>query len=270
MRPRPKQMRRPLYDQLVPHYELIEGRDWRAEIKLIVSILRKARAKTVIDLGCGSGYHARTLAKLGFKATGVDISMPNIRFAKNSAKEEKVHPQFVLGSYYDYRPGEKANACLCLNWSVPTRDNELRRFLRNTRSILHDDGLLILDFERISDIVRKDLNKPIVNSWSLKELTIVRVSIGQLTSNVLHSRDVYILYPKHKSIRAPDEMTRYRTDGSAKSVRVYVDSSYVRFFSISELKWFAARSGFRLVDDHVLPRNGYKRNYAVLTKIAEN
>ena len=264
-------MHRPLYDQLVPYYELVEGRDWRKEVDLIVSILKRTGSRTIIDLGCGPGHHVRELAKFGFKATGIDISPPNIRFARNIARKEKIHSRFVVGSYYDYRPREKVDACLCLNWSIPTRDNELRRFLRNTRSILRLGGLLIFDFERISDIVWKDLGKPIVSSWNLKELMIVRVSVGQMVKNVLHSRDVYILYPKRKSPRAPpDEKTRYAGSENAALVRVYVDSSYVRFFSIPELRRFANQSGFEMVENYVLPRNSYKRYYAVLRKETRN
>jgi SAM-dependent methyltransferase len=261
-------MQRPLYDQLVPHYELIEGRDWGSEIKLIVSILREHRSETIVDLGCGTGYHVRTLAKLGFNATGVDISRQNILFARRRAKQERVHPRFVVGSYYHYRLGNSVDAALCLNWSIPTKDRELHRFLSNTRSILRIGGLLIVDYERTSEIVWKDVGKPIVNSWNLKELMIIRVSVGRMLSNVLYSRDVYILYPKLNQPTVPNELTRYRPVRSRNLAEVYVDCSYVRFFSIPEIRRFATRSGFRLIANYQLPRNGYKRNYAVLERIS--
>jgi SAM-dependent methyltransferase len=259
-------MHRPLYDQLVPHYELVEGRDWRGEINLIVSILRQHGSETIVDLGCGTGYHARKLAKLGFNATGVDISPRNILFARRTAKQERVHPNFVVGSYYRYRPRNPVDAALCLDWSIPTKDQELRRFLSNTRSILRIGGLLIVDYERISDIVWKDVGSPIVNSWNLKELMIVRVSVGQMISNVLYSRDVYILYPKRTQPIVPNELMRYRSPRRRNLAEVYVDCSYVRFFSIPEIRRFAAGSGFRLIANYQLPRNGYKRNYAVLER----
>jgi SAM-dependent methyltransferase len=261
-------MHRPLYDQLVPYYELLEERDWRGEIRLIVSVLRKRRSEIVVDLGCGPGYHVRALAKVGFDTTGVDISRPNILFAKKRARQEHVYPRFVVGSYYDYRPRQSVDAALCLNWSIPTRDNEVRRFLRNTRSMLRIGGILILDYERISDIVWKDLGKPIVNSWDLKTLVIVRVSVGRMVSNVLHSRDAYILFPKINPPRLPDEVARYTRVRDSNLPQIYADSSYVRFFSIPELRQFAAESGLRLIANHVLPRNGYKRNYAVLQRVS--
>jgi SAM-dependent methyltransferase len=261
-------MHRPLYEQLVPHYELIEGRDWRAEVKLLVSILKEHGSHTIVDLGCGTGYHVRMLAKLSFDATGVDISKQNILFARRRAKKEKAHPRFVVGSYYQYRPAKRVDAALCLNWSIPTRDDEVRRFLSNAQSMLRIGGLLIVDFERVSEIVWRDVGKPIVNSWNLKELVIVRVSVGQILSNVLHSRDVYIIYPKRGQRGVPDEPSRYKAAHKQNLAEVYVDRSYVRFFSIPEIRGFATRSGFRLIANHQLPRNGYKRNYAVLERVS--
>ena len=261
-------MQRPLYDQLVPYYELIEGRDWRREIKLVTSILRKHRSSSVIDLGCGTGYHVRELAKIGFDATGVDISQQNIRFARREAVRSANRARFVVDNYYRYRPQKSVDAALCLNWSIPTVNSDIRCFLSNARSMLRMGGALILDYERVSEIAWKDVGKPIVNSWNVKGLVIVRVSVGQLVSNVLYSRDVYILFPECINPRIPGETARYRAARNLSPAKVYVDCSYVRFFSVPELRRFALGAGFRMVANHVLPRNGYKRNYAVLERVS--
>ena len=268
VRIRPPPMHRPLYDQLVPYYEIIEGRDWRREIQLIDRVLRSHCVETVVDLGCGTGLHVRELAKLGFDATGVDISQKNILFARRKAKQENAPARFVVGNYYQHQPKRSCDAALCLNWSIPTRDEEIRRFLSNTRSMLRIGGLLILDYERVSEIVWNDVGKPIVNSWNLKDTVVVRVSVGQMLSNVLYSRDVYVLYPKRKRQGVPNEVARYRAVQKTNLDNVHVDCSYVRFFSVPELRRFAAGSGFRLRTNFVLPRNGYKRNYAVLERVS--
>ena len=260
-------MQRPLYSQLVPYYDLVEGRDWQSEIGLIVSVLKKHGLMSVIDLGCGPGYQARALARYGFDVTGIDISRQNIRFARRMALRKRVHPRFIVGSYYNYHPSELFDAALCLNWSIPTKDGDLMRFLHNTRSMLRIGGLLIFDFERVSDIVRKDLGKPVLNTWKIKGLTIVRVSLGRLVSNVLHSTDVYTLFSNRNGARLPNESERYRPTWGRKPVKIYVDSSYVRFFSVTELRRVAAHSKFKLIANHVLPRNQYKRNYAVLARV---
>jgi len=262
-------MRRPLYDQLVPYYELVEGRDWAREIKLIVSVLRRHGSQTVVDLGCGTGYHDRKLAELGFDTTGVDISRPNVSFARRKAEEENVTPRFVAGSYYNYRPSRPIDAALCLNWSIPTRDREIRHFLTNTRSILRMGGLLIFDYERVSQIVWTDVGKPIINSWDLPKTLIVRVSVGRMISNVLYSRDVYILFPKNVKPKAPNEVARYTAGLRNRLPKVFADTSYVRFFSPTEVKRVAKASGFRVIRNYMLPRNQYHRCYAVLQKVSE-
>ena len=260
-------MRRPLYGQLVPYYEVVEGRDWQSEIGLIASILREHKSKFIVDLGCGTGYHVRALTTLGFHATGVDISKYNILFARKKAKEENIQATYVVGSYYESRPDRNYDAALCLNWSIPVKDDEVKRFLRNAHSILEPGGLLIFDFERISQIVWGDVGKAITESWDMGRKLIVRVSCGQLVSNTLYSADVYIVYSKtHKQI-LPNERSRYEAPRSSKHVQVFLDTSCVRFFSMSEIKQFAKHSGFKLIARFALPRNKYMRDYVVLQKV---
>ncbi len=260
-------MDRPLYSKLVPYYELIEGRDWRSEIHLIVSILREHKCRSLVDLGCGTGYHVRALTKLGFRATGIDISKQNIRFARKKSAKEGIHPRFIVNNYYQYHSDEKFHAALCLNWSIPVRDGEVKRFLDNAYSLLRPGGILIFDFERISQIVWSDIGTPITDSWDLERKLIVRVSVGKILSHVLASTDVYVIYSKYSTRLLPDEELRYKSR-QINRVQTYVDNSFVRFFSLPEIGDFAKRSGFRMTANFVLPRNKYKRNYAVLRKIA--
>jgi SAM-dependent methyltransferase len=260
-------MDRPLYNELVPYYELVEGRDWQREIRLIASFLRSHHSETVVDLGCGTGYHLRALTKLGFKATGVDISKENILFARRMAKKKKVLPRFIVGSYYEFQPAQVFDAALCLNWSIPVRNDQVKRFLDNTHSLLRSGGHLIFDYEKISGIAWNDVGKPLTESWNSGRELVVRVSVGRIASNVLYSEDVYIIYLKLSKPGQPSERSRYEAADSGH-VRIFHDTSCVRFFSVSEIREFAKRSGFKMVANFQLPRNKYRRNYAVLMKIA--
>ncbi|MBN1257540.1 MAG: class I SAM-dependent methyltransferase [Planctomycetes bacterium] len=49
---------------------------WRKERELLMSLARTAGSgkKWVLDLACGSGFHARHLAKEGCKVTGIELS----------------------------------------------------------------------------------------------------------------------------------------------------------------------------------------------------
>ena len=261
-------MGRPLYNQLVSYYELVEGRDWTGEVNLIASILRRYGSRSVIDLGCGTGHHVRALTRHGFRAAGIDISKPNIRFARRKARMENIEAPFIAGSYYDYHPRTPFDAAVCLNWSIPVKNDAVRSFLDNTNNLLRLGGLLLFDFERVSQICWADVGKPITESWSLPDKVIVRVSVGRIVANVLYSRDVYIIYPKLGKASIPNEQLRYEASG-AKGVQLYVDNSCVRFFSIPEIRGLAKQSGFVIVSNHFLDRNKYKRNYVVLKKTSQ-
>ncbi|HUK28179.1 MAG TPA: class I SAM-dependent methyltransferase [Candidatus Acidoferrales bacterium] len=260
-------MNRPLYSQLVDYYEILEGRDWEAEVDLIAFILQGRKCTSVVDLGCGTGLHVRALTKRGFKAIGVDISKTNVSYARRKARMEGVAASFLVASYYSYRPSKPFDAAICLNWSIPVRDGEVKRFLANTRALLRPEGILIFDYERASEIVRSDLGRAMIESWDLKDKVIARSSVGQLKSNVLFSRDVYIIYPTNSGHKPPNEETRYDASKHSKNVQVYCDTSCVRFFSLTEIRKLSRNSGFRLIDNFVLPRKKYKRNYVVLQRI---
>jgi len=259
-------MDRPLYNQLVRYYEVLEGRDWKSEIDLITSVFHDYGCNSVVDLGCGTGHHVRSLARSGFKATGVDISVQNVSYARKRAAEDGVDTHFVVGSYYEYHPVKSFDAALCLNWSIPVKDGEVRRFLNNTYSLLRPRGVLIFDYEKVSEIAWSEVGKPIFESWDLDDGLAVRVSVGQIKSNVLSSRDVYIIYPKRQDSKSPDESSRYKAVGKGGEVQIYRDHSYVRFFSPTEIRCVARDSGFSVVSNLVLPRRQYKRNYAILRK----
>jgi SAM-dependent methyltransferase len=260
-------MDRPLYNQLATYYEQIEGRDWKSEINLIASILGRHKSRDIVDLGCGTGYHARALTILRFNTTGIDISKHNILLARRKAKEARITSRFIVGNYYTYRPSQKFDAALCLNWSIPVRNDEIQRFLNNTNALLQPEGLLIFDFERVSQIVWSDVGKPIVDSWDQKKQMIVRVSVGRIASSVLYSNDIYLIYPKPlERTGPPNEKLRYKAAQEAKQVQVFSDRSCVRFFSIPEIRHLARPAGFRMIGSFLLPRNKYRRNYVVLQK----
>lgn len=59
--------------------------------------LNAGRAKTVLDLGCGSGWLAVYLTRQGFAVTGVDCALPAIRLARNWAQKDELDIAFDVG-----------------------------------------------------------------------------------------------------------------------------------------------------------------------------
>lgn len=64
------------FSRLAHHYDRTFSWPQRLseEIPFLLKYLKKNNAKTVLDLGCGTGEHVIALAKLGFNMTGVDAN----------------------------------------------------------------------------------------------------------------------------------------------------------------------------------------------------
>lgn len=261
-------LNRPLFDDLVPYYEILEGRNWETELGLVASVLRRYKSRSVVDLGCGTGRHVRELASLGFDATGIDLSSECINFAKKWARREGSDARFITGNYYQHPFGKKFDAALCLNWSIPVKDAEITRYLTNVSTIIRNGGVLIFDYEKYSEVDWKEVGTPVVESWKIEGDAIVRVSVGRMENTVLASDDVYLLFQPATGKEIPTEETRYKRPDRRVQPGIYTDTSFVRFFSRTEIAEFASKSGFRLILNSVLPRNRHRRNYAVLRKVS--
>jgi len=47
----------------------------------LISFLKTQKINTILDLGCGTGFHMLELAKQGFRVTGFDLSKKAINIA---------------------------------------------------------------------------------------------------------------------------------------------------------------------------------------------
>lgn len=69
------------YHKLYAHRNEDEAKTF---IDLLVHELTPVPGSCIMDVGCGSGRHAKHLASKGFRVTGIDLAFSNIREAKKS------------------------------------------------------------------------------------------------------------------------------------------------------------------------------------------
>ena len=124
------------------------------EAPLVQRVLEGAPSRRVLDLGCGTGEHARFLASLGFEPTGVDASPAQLA----SAREADSQGRYVQGSLTDLadlvEPG--FGGALCVGNTLPhlTEDADLRRCFEGLAGRLLPGSpvlLQILNYDRILD-----------------------------------------------------------------------------------------------------------------------
>jgi 2-polyprenyl-3-methyl-5-hydroxy-6-metoxy-1,4-benzoquinol methylase len=72
----------------------------------VIGSLKKAKAHSVIELGCGNGWFSLELARNGFDVTGLDISKESINVAQgyldNLRGEQKLSLQYIYKNILDY------------------------------------------------------------------------------------------------------------------------------------------------------------------------
>ncbi len=136
-----------MFSETAELYDLIYGqfKDYEDETRRIAELLRRVHpgAETVLDVGCGTGEHARLLAALGYRVDGVDIDPTFVRLA-----EEK-HPEgrFVRADMAELDLGRRYDAVLCLFSSIGyVRTLEaVERTLAGFRAHLAPGGVVVVE-----------------------------------------------------------------------------------------------------------------------------
>lgn len=136
-----------MFNASAEYYDLIYSafKDYHAEVAQVTNLLRREnpRAHTVLDVGCGTGEHARLLAAEGLAVDGLDIEPEFVRIA--SAK----HPsgRFIVADMSDFHMARRYDAVLCLFSAI----GYLRTLERVTRALacfrnhLAPDGVAIVE-----------------------------------------------------------------------------------------------------------------------------
>jgi len=108
--------------------------------------LRRVHAP-VLELACGTGRIALTLARAGHKVWGIDLSEPFLEAARRKARAAGLRIRFVRGDVTRLRLGRRFGAILLAYNSIQhIHDLEsLRRLFSGVRKHLRRGGLFLLD-----------------------------------------------------------------------------------------------------------------------------
>jgi glycine/sarcosine N-methyltransferase len=137
------------YDRLARAFDVMT--DWESrlarELPFIEEVLGRQKAKRVLDVACGTGWHSIALAQRGYTAAGCDASPKMIERAKENAKRAGVALRFETADFTGLDIfAEPFDAVLCLGNSLPhlLSQEALVEAIRRMRGRLTPAGVLIL------------------------------------------------------------------------------------------------------------------------------
>jgi SAM-dependent methyltransferase len=144
-----------VFDVYSTYYDLLyKDKEYEAEAEYIVSHIRQKMpdAKTILELGSGTGAHAEHLAKMGYIVHGIDMSQTMLDRAE--ARKSKLPAEiaarltFSKGDVRSVRTGKTYDAVISLFhvMSYQTTDQDLDSAFDTAAVHLDQGGLFMFDY----------------------------------------------------------------------------------------------------------------------------
>jgi SAM-dependent methyltransferase len=135
------------YGQAADLYDLLYLgiKDYRAEAELLAGLVRERcpGARRLLDVGCGTGEHARHLSALGFEVDGVDLEPTFVEIARKKCPQGRFEVADMTALDLPRRYDAVLSLFSAIGY-VRTRD-ALRRTLVRLAAHLVPGGMVVVD-----------------------------------------------------------------------------------------------------------------------------
>ncbi len=221
--------------------------------KFFCRLAEKLSAKTIIDLGCGTGLLTRELAKRGHKMTGIDPSETMLAVARVKPYVEQV--EWLKGSF-EQMEGLQADMVLMTSHVAQffLEDKEWQAMLKASHKALKLGGHIVFDIRHLSN--------PPFEGWptenNRRKLENTDAGTVEWWFNLLQVKDERVRYELHYFFvkhgeevvsvnelvfRSQDEITHALSDAGFTVKMVYGDWSGILATPTSPEMIFVAERG---------------------------
>ncbi len=228
-----------IFDNYAEFYDLIyHDKDYQGESNYINSLIKEylPKAKTIFEMGCGTGIHALLMAEKGYEVYGVDISekmveKANLRLEKTPNLKGKV--AFAYGDLRTVSLNKKFDVAISLYhvFSYQTKNQDLITALETADKHLNVGGLLIFDCW-YGPAVLTNLPQVRVRRVESDDYFITRVSEPKNNFNA-NTVDIHFdVFVQHKK---------------SKQINEFKEIHSMRYFFTPELEHLLGSAGFDLL-----------------------
>jgi len=208
----------PNYDQ-EPYTRATQG-----EVDFIEQEIGYDRAKTILDVGCGTGRHALELARRGYKVAGVDLSDSLLAQARETAQTENLDVTFITcdARALDLKTPFDVVLSICEGaFSLMETDEMDLLILENMARALRPGGKLILTAPNAAFMLTHESEEGAFDQVTLRETFTLGATV---------------------------------TDGSRKSL-----NCTQRYYTCPEIRWLLRQVGFQTVEFFGVTGTGFDR-----------
>jgi SAM-dependent methyltransferase len=137
-----------LYSQ---YYDLLySDKDYIGEVNYVDSLIKASSqdAKTLLDMGCGTGKHAELLCEKGYKVHGIDLSEEMLKIAQTRRVGREDRLTFSQSNITELQLYKKFDVVISLFHviSYQNSNSELIKAFEVACEHLNDAGVFIFDF----------------------------------------------------------------------------------------------------------------------------
>ncbi len=119
----------------------------KSKVEELVPLLRRRKAVTVLDLGCGRGRHVIYLAKKGFVPIGQDISGEGLEMASDALEKEGIRNYVLLNHDVTRLPfcDNSIDAAISTSALHHNRIRDINKAVDELHRVLRRSGILFVD-----------------------------------------------------------------------------------------------------------------------------
>lgn len=137
-----------VYQHSAAAYDLLNaarGKDYPGEAAQVAALVRQRcpEARSLLDVGCGTGLHLVAFRELGFEVAGVELSAPMVEVAAGRLPGVEV----TVADMRAFRLGRTFDAAVCLFSAIgymPTND-DLDAAVANMADHVAPGGVLVIE-----------------------------------------------------------------------------------------------------------------------------
>ncbi|RXJ82203.1 class I SAM-dependent methyltransferase [Arcobacter sp. F2176] len=221
-----------LYSQ---YYDLLySDKDYEKEVDYVERLIKSnlPQAKTILDMGCGTGKHAELFCNKGYKVHGIDLSEDMLKIAHERARNKEDRLSFSQSKIQDLNLRKKFDVVISLFhvMSYQNSNEELIKAFEVAKTHLNTNGVFIFDFW-YGPAVLTDLPTTRIKRLKNEHINVTRIAEPTLEcqKNLVNvSYNIFIENKLSKNIIQKNELHQ------------------MRYFFDTELELICEKEGFNI------------------------